>query len=130
MAIDITQLQNAVQAARELKLHQMPSSWLELLDKGWTIWCTGDDIPDSHRHHWSWYKPSDLRFGCVCHSDPSQPDLVSTFESYVQDDGGGGSYCSHCKVTINPLERPRICPGCHRRLLKGGITVIPGGSDF
>lgn len=129
MSVKTSELKKLVSAALALKLEEIPSLWLELLEEGWGIRPTVGGLVYSQEHPFTWFD-NGIPFGCVCHADPSQPDLTATIQTHVFDQGGS-SNCSHCQAEVSLNKPHNRCPGCHRRFVPGGnIRIQQGGSDF
>lgn len=127
-------INNLNQAIQHLKLDIIPHIWLELIEEGWTIDKTVGHSFTVYSHPWSWFDNGKF-YGCVCHADPAHPDATAQIDILVDDQGGGGSYCSHCDTHLEDFDRttrPDSCPCCHRRFVLGGQIhgLNFGGSDF
>ncbi|KKT41513.1 MAG: hypothetical protein UW30_C0007G0010 [Candidatus Giovannonibacteria bacterium GW2011_GWA2_44_13b] len=67
------------------------------------------------------------------HQERVEKALTACIEHVAHDQGGGGAFCDNCKEDLgsDPMNLPKICPGCGRKLVNSGhVFVSPGGSDF
>jgi len=78
MEIKLLNLQNAINAANELGLTEVPWTWLKYMQSGWEI----RPISCSCGGNWSWLRPrpsggKDM-CGCVCHNELVISKLIDT----------------------------------------------------
>jgi len=78
MEIKLSHLQNAISAAKELGLAEVPWAWLKYMQSEWVI----EPTSCSCGGNWAWLKPrpsgaKDMH-GCVCHHELDLSKLTDT----------------------------------------------------
>ena len=76
MDINIKELENALNAAKEIGLSAVPWAWIKFIQSGWSICNAQCDCGG----HWVWMRPRRFgvmaTYGCVCHNGVDESRLL------------------------------------------------------